>query len=169
MKIKGVNLFLSNLYLYNSEIFRKDMRKRIYALCFVWFDVATVAVNLVSPWFNHYKFYIAANCLGVLGLSFCYYYFVESPFYYFKQKDLSRLKSCLLQICRVNYDAEQFEDKKHQIESLLSSNTSKTHKKLTPNPQRDIGGLLELSQNKTNQDSAPLLHENSLKSDQDPK
>ena len=115
----GYTLYFTNVYTYIGEVVGGKLRVIFTSLAFCTNSVCAISINLVSIEYNHYSFYIYsyAICLALGSLS--YFYFVESPFYLYKQRNMQRLYQSLLTICKRNYARQEFPLAKSKLQATL--------------------------------------------------
>ena len=96
------------MYVYSSEIIGGNLRTKFISWNYTFYAMGGVFVNLISIKFNFYKFYIYLSGLSVLICSVFYFYLIETPFYYYKKKDIENLYKCLVKIASRNFPREKF-------------------------------------------------------------
>ena len=131
-----------------NESIGGNMRIKLNAISFIFYSGAGVFLNLVSIYINRYTFYLTL-CLVLFSLSsISYFFFLETPFYFYKKKDICALHECLLAICKRNFGPVEFETQKETIESML---------KFSKNADLSIPNKISLKNGDENEDENGLL------------
>lgn len=86
---------------------------------FLSYSLSGMGLNFISIWFNHYKFYIWTYILSWLSLSGVYFYLIESPFYFYKTKQVRKLYLCLVAIAKRNKPKKEINNIKKTLVNLL--------------------------------------------------
>ena len=79
------NWFYSNVYTYMAEIMGGRLRVIFTSSAYASNSMTRVVVNVLSIWFNHYTFYVYFCIVSIAVCSVSDFYFLESPFYFYKQ------------------------------------------------------------------------------------
>lgn len=108
-----------------NESIGGNLRIRLNAFSFVFYSMSGIFVNFSSIFINYYSYYIWVSFITFTLSSLAYFYFLETPFYYYKKKDICGLHQCLLTICKRNYNLLDYEEKKVVLENELKFSNDK--------------------------------------------
>lgn len=95
------------MYIFASEVFGDQMRKIFIVVSFNFYVSGGIFVHLFSMHWNRFSYYIWISLVSIAVLSLPYFFFVESPFYYFKQGNMPGFKRCLAKIVSWNYSKDK--------------------------------------------------------------
>ena len=95
---------------------------------YLMFGLGGIFVNVISIWFNSYKFYLWLNLACVLVSSLAYFYFIESPFYYHKKREILKLYECLMSIARINKPPQKVNEIKESLRAVLKLETNESNR-----------------------------------------
>lgn len=112
------------MYTYINEIMGGRLRLIFSGIAYGVIGLSGIMVNVLSIKFNHYRFYVYFSTIGIVLTSLLYYYFLESPFYLYKQKKFDELYKCLLKMCERNYSKAEFNIVKLKLENQLGPDNS---------------------------------------------
>lgn len=110
---------MGNFYVYSSEIVAGHLRMWSVSLCFIGFSVGGIFVNFISMFYSDYRMYLWM-CVSFHIVPYVFVFFlIETPFFHYKNQDIRGLFESLLQICAVNFESDQFQRKRRQLQSAL--------------------------------------------------
>ena len=107
------------MYIYSSEILGGNMQKRFVALSFVGYVFGGVFANIFSMKWNHYSYYFYGNGGFTLLFSVSFFYFLETPFFFYKQRNIKGLYENLRAMCKRNNKMSEYESRKQKVFSIL--------------------------------------------------
>ena len=111
--------FASNVHTYINEILGGTLRIVFPSMCFVCYSLSGVMINLISIKMTNYRNLIYLNLFGVLGGTVVLFFFIESPFYLYKKKNIKKLYETLLKMCKRNYSKTELSRAKLQLQKKL--------------------------------------------------
>ena len=117
--IKGNPWFYTNMYTYASEMLGDRLRVIFQPIGFGFYGLGGILVNLLAIWINDYRFFIVLSTISILLLSLPYFYFIETPFFFYKTRNVEKLYECLVSICQWNYPKAELEAVTDQIQRKL--------------------------------------------------
>lgn len=112
-------LFFSNMYTYMNEILGGRLRLLFPSFSFALYSLGGVFVSLASIWLTGYRAQLYLSLCSTLAASAFFFYFLESPFYLYKAKDIRKLYSGLLRICERNFPKEELPRVKARLQKEL--------------------------------------------------
>ena len=84
------------------------LRLILPGVSFGMFGLSGVFAIWVSMYYNHNKFYLYFSGISLAVTSLLYFFFIETPFYHFKQRRVRKLYQCLLDIASWNHSKDEF-------------------------------------------------------------
>ena len=95
------------------------LRLMFTGMAFGSLGLSGLFINLISMRFSVYSFYIYMSMISLLVTNVCYLYFVESPFYFYKQRDIKKLYQCLMTICKRNFTKKELPSARSRLQKAL--------------------------------------------------
>ena len=116
---KGYCWFVANLTTYATEVLGRRRRVLFCPVSFAFTSLSGVTVNVLSLFVSHYRFYIYLNLVMVAVSSVFYLYLIESPFFFYKRKDIRSLYQTLLAIGSKNHPRAELPAIRAQLQAKL--------------------------------------------------
>jgi MFS family permease len=107
------------MYTYTSEIIGGKLRVLFQPFSFVFYGLGGVFVNLIALRFSDYRFFMGMSICFVFIFSLPYFYFIETPFYYYQQKNIKALYNSLVLMCHRNFPKEEVPEVKVKLQKML--------------------------------------------------
>ena len=138
--MKGNLWFFANMYTYANECAGGNFRSVFLSITSFFYGVGGFVVNLLAIRFNDYRFFICLSLLSIFLVSIGYFFFLETPFFCYKTKNIEKLYQVLSSLCKRNYSKIEATQKIISLQKMLryGESSDKDYNPIEPSQEETL-------------------------------
>jgi hypothetical protein len=117
--ILAVWWFFANSYSYASETIGGKIRVLFLPISLIFFGLGAVWINILAIWFNDYRVFIWIINISSFLFSLGYFALLESPFFFYKQRNIEKLYQCLSTLIKRNFPKDEVPEITSKLQKIL--------------------------------------------------